>query len=171
MDTFEAIMTRRSIRKFKAKVTIIPEGTIERALRAAMAAPSAGSQFCWSFVVVTEREILTQIAAENKNAHMCASATIGVLFVGDPTSERFGPFWQQDMGACVQNFLLAIHAEGLAACWTGIYPREERTENFRKMFAVPDHLIPMAFVPVGYADEEKGPVDRFDEDMIHIDMW
>ena len=107
MDTFEAIMTRRSIRKFKAKVTIIPEGTIERALRAAMAAPSAGSQFCWSFVVVTEREILTQIAAENKNAHMCASATIGVLFVGDPTSERFGPFWQQDMGACVQNFLLA----------------------------------------------------------------
>ena len=169
MDTFEAIMNRRSIRKFKDKP--IPEGVIERALRAAMAAPTAGTQLCWHFVVVVDPDVLKDIAARHKNAHMCDTAQAGVLFVGDPTSERFGPFWQQDMGACVQNFLLAVHAQGLAACWTGIYPRQERTEDFRKMFNVPEGLIPMAFVPVGYADEDKGPVDRFDEGKVHIESW
>ena len=169
MDTFEAIMGRRSIRKFKG--TPIPEGVIEKALRAAMAAPSAGSQLCWSFIVVVDPEVLNEIADKHKNAHMCASAQAGVLFVGDPSSERFGPFWQQDMGACVQNFLLAVHALGLAACWTGIWPREQRAEDFRKMFDVPKELVPLAFVPVGYADEVKEPVDRFDEERVHIEKW
>ncbi|MCK4910114.1 MAG: nitroreductase family protein [Thermodesulfovibrionales bacterium] len=169
METFEAIMNRRSIRKF----TDVPihEGRLERALRAAMNAPSAGTQLCWHFIVVVDRDVLKQIAADHKNAHMCDTAQAGVLFVADPTSERFGPFWQQDMGACVQNFLLAVHDMGLAACWTGIYPREQRVEDFRKMFDVPDEFIPMAFVPVGYPDEEKGPVDRFDEERVHIDKW
>ncbi len=169
MDAIEAIMNRRSIRKFKAEP--IPEGAIETALRAAMAAPSAGTQLCWSFIVVTDKVMLKKIAADHHNAHMCDTAQAGVLFVGDPTSERFGVFWQQDMGACVQNFLLAVHAQGLAACWTGIYPRKPRVEDFKKMFNMPGELIPMAFVPVGYADEEKGPVDRFDEDKVHIEKW
>lgn len=169
MNTFEAMMNRRSIRKFKDKP--LPEGALDKALRAAMAAPTAGTQLCWHFVVVEDRKVLKDIAAKHKNAHMCASAQAGVLFVGDPTSKRFGPFWQQDMGACVQNFLLAVHAQGLAACWTGIYPREERTEDFRKMFDVPEGLIPFAFVPVGYADEYKKPVDRFDEGRVHIEKW
>ncbi len=169
MDTFEAIMGRRSIRKFKD--TPIPEGALEKALRAAMAAPSAGTQLCWHFIVVVDREVLDKIAADHKNAHMCATAQAGVLFVGDPSSERFGVFWQQDMGACVQNFLLAIHAQGLAACWTGIYPREQRVEDFRKMFDVPKELVPMAFIPVGYADEVKEPVSRFNESKVHIEKW
>ncbi len=169
MDALEAIMNRRSIRKFKD--TPIHEGRIETALRAAMAAPSAGTQLCWSFIVVTDRDVLKKIAADHHNAHMCDTAQAGVLFVGDPSSERFGVFWQQDMGACVQNFLLAIHAQGLAGCWTGIYPREERTEDFRKLFNIPAELIPMAFIPVGYADEEKEPVDRFDESKVHMEKW
>ena len=170
MNTFEAMMNRRSIRKFK-KDKPLPAGALDKALRAAMAAPTAGTQLCWHFVVVEDRKVLKAIAAKHKNAHMCASAPAGVLFVGDPTSERFGPFWEQDMGACIQNFLLAVHAQGLAACWTGIWPREERTEDFRKMFNVPDNLVPIAFVPVGYADEYKKPVDRFDEGRVHIEKW
>jgi len=169
VDTFEAIMSRRSIRKFKD--TPIPEGALEKALRAAMAAPSAGTQLCWHFIVVLDREVLDKIAADHHNAHMCATAQAGVLFVGDPSSERFGVFWQQDMGACVQNFLLAVHAQGLAACWTGIWPREERTEDFRKMFDVPKELVPLAFIPVGYADEVKEPVSRFTESKVHIEKW
>jgi nitroreductase len=169
MDAIEAIMNRRSIRKFTDKP--LPDGAIDTLLKAAMAAPTAGTQLPWHFIVVKDKAVLKRIAETNKNAQMCASAQAGVLIIGDPTNERFGVFWQQDMGACIQNFLLAVHAEGLAACWTGIYPREERTENFRKDFGVPEHLIPLAFIPVGYADEEKGPSDRYDETRVHAEKW
>ncbi len=169
MDAIDALMTRRSIRKYTDKP--LPEGAITRAIEAAMAAPSAGNQQAWHFIVVEDKGTLRRIAEINPNAKMAADAQAGVLFIGDPSSERFGVFLQQDLGACIENFLLAIHAQGLGAVWTGIYPREQRTEDFREFFGVPEELIPIAFVPVGWPGEDKGPSERFDEGRIHKGHW
>jgi len=54
MDTFDAISTRRSIRKFTDKE--IPKETIEKILKAATQAPSAKNLQPWKFVVVTNAE-------------------------------------------------------------------------------------------------------------------
>ena len=52
----------------------------------------------------------------------------------------------QDWSATTQILLLAAHALGLGAVWTGIYPMKDRIERFIKAFALPDNLIPLAFV-------------------------
>ena len=59
----------------------------------------------------------------------------------------------------------AVH-QGLGTCWCAIGPRTERIENFRNYFHIEDHLIPIGVVAVGYGDEVKPKVDRFDPEKI-----
>ncbi len=44
----------------------------------------------------------------------------------------------QDWSATTQILLLAAHALGLGAVWTGIYPMKDRIERFIKAFELPD---------------------------------
>ena len=53
------IFERRSIRKY-SKLPV-SEDDIEKLLRAAMAAPSAGNQQPWEFILIKDKNILTEI--------------------------------------------------------------------------------------------------------------
>ncbi|NCD26032.1 MAG: nitroreductase family protein, partial [Deltaproteobacteria bacterium] len=53
MQLLDAIHTRRSIRKYQDKS--VPAEMIKTIIRAGMAAPSAGNQQPWHFVVITDR--------------------------------------------------------------------------------------------------------------------
>ena len=61
METLEAIFTRRSVREYTPQA--VPDALVHELLAAAMQAPSAGNQQPWQFVIVTEREQLTALAA------------------------------------------------------------------------------------------------------------
>ena len=55
MDALDAIMTRRSVRKFTADD--VSDSEVDVLLRAAMAAPSASNERPWRFVVVRDRGV------------------------------------------------------------------------------------------------------------------
>ena len=57
----DSIFHRVSIRKFQDKP--VEPKKIEKLLRAAMAAPSAGNQQPWEFYVVTNRDLIQKLAA------------------------------------------------------------------------------------------------------------
>jgi nitroreductase len=61
MDLFEAIQTRKSIRRFKQ--TPVPDEDVRKILDAGRWAPSANNTQPWSFIVIKDREILTSMAA------------------------------------------------------------------------------------------------------------
>ena len=61
MDTLEAILARRSIRKFKREP--IPDSVIERVLKAGIAAPSGQNRQPWQFYVLTGQGIEDLAAA------------------------------------------------------------------------------------------------------------
>lgn len=60
---------------------------------------------------------------------------------------------------------------GLGAVWLGVYPREDRVKGIKKLLNLPERIIPLSIIPVGYPGEKKGPADRFDESRIHFDRW
>jgi len=115
-----------------------------------MSAPSAGNQQPWHFIVVNERVLLDRIPEFSPYAAMCRQAPLGILVCGDTTLEKYPGYWIQDCSAATQNLLLAAHDLGLGAVWTGVYPREERIRGFREAFKLPDHILPLAFVVIGY---------------------
>ena len=49
---------------------------------------------------------------------------------------------------------------GLGAIWLGVYPLEGRILGVKRL---PEHVIPLAILPIGYPAESKEPIDRFNE--------
>jgi len=169
MELFEAIRTRRSIRRFSDKP--VPPEHIEKILDAAMMAPSAGNGQPWQFVVVTDRALLEKIPQIQPNGEMSREAAAGILICGDTSLEKYPGNWVADCAAATQNILLAVHALGLGGVWTGVYPGGERCQAFRDFFGLPQHVIPLAFVPIGYPAESKEHENRYQSARVHRDRW
>ena len=169
MDVLEAIHSRRSIRKYTDE-TVAPE-TIKELLSAAMSAPSAVNAQPWAFIVIDDRELLDEIPQYSPYAAMTHEAPLAILVCGNTSLEKAPGFWVQDCSAAIQNLLLAAHALGLGAVWTGIYPMEDRVEGFRKAFELPEHVIPLGLVPLGYPAQKAGPQDRYMEEKVYHNSY
>jgi nitroreductase len=165
----KAIRARRSIRRFTSEP--LSDDAIKALLEAAMSAPSAGNQQPWEFVVVTDRKILDQIPDVHPYAQMCKQAPAAILVCGNLERDTHRGFWVQDCSAATQNILIAATEQGLGAVWCGVYPREDRVSGLRKLFELPDHIMPLALIPIGHSAEKRPPSDRFDLARIHRDRW
>ncbi|MFW6163526.1 MAG: nitroreductase family protein [Planctomycetota bacterium] len=168
-DVLAFIQKRRSIRQYKDEP--VSDEQVETLLRAAMAAPSAGNEQAWAFVVIRDRERLDQCAAIHPYAQMCKTATAAVLVCGDRSREKHEGMWPQDCSAAVENLLLAAAHIGLGTCWCGVHPRPDREQAFRGLCDLPDTVVPFALVAVGVPAETKGPADYYDPDRVHHETW
>ena len=166
MDALTAIFTRRSIRHYRKEP--LSSESIEKLLRAAMAAPSACDLRPWQFIVVDERRILDEIPSFHNNAAMLPEAPVAILLCGEPDVSRS---WQQDCSAAAQNILLAAHAMGLGAVWLGIYPRDKRVIPMRDLLGIPESVVPMALIALGYPAEQKPPRASFEADKVRFNQW
>ncbi len=164
MEALEAIHTRQSIRQFQDKP--ISEKLVEQILRAAMAAPSACNKQPWQFVVIDDRQRLAEIPQVNPHAAMAARAPLAILVCGDLSLEHPSGYWVVDCAAAVQNMLLAAHALGLGAVWTGVYPRQQRIEDLRRLFGLPEHIKPHSLLVFGYPAEQPPHEDRYRPDRV-----
>ncbi len=165
----EAILTRRSIRSYTSDA--VSDNVLKELLKAAMAAPSAGNEQPWHFMVIKDRNTLNQIPTVHPYAKMIKKAPVAILVCGDPDLAVHGEMWIQDCSAATENILIAVQSKGLGAVWLGVYPREERVSGLRRLLQIPNRIIPFALIPIGYPAEEKPPSNRYAEDRIHHDIW
>jgi len=170
METFEAIFTRRSIREYTPQA--VPDELVQELLATAMQAPSAGNQQPWHFIVVTERKQLDALADVLPFGKMLQAAPLGIVVCVDLKLERYSGFWVQDCSAATQNLLLAAHARGLGAVWVGVYPLEERVAGLKQVLGLPEQVVPLCVVPIGYpATRPEPPERRYDESRLHHNHW
>ena len=158
----ETIMTRTSIRQYTDQP--VEKEKIEAMLRAGMAAPTAVNAQPWHFVVVSDKAKLGELAAANPRAGMLKSAPLAIVVCGDMTKALEGKgrqFWIQDCSAATENILLAAHVQGLGAVWTALYPMEERMQPVSEALKLPDTLIPLCTVVIGYPAERLEPKDKW----------
>lgn len=161
------IATRTSIRDYEARP--VEKEKVEKMLRAAMAAPTAMNKQPWHFVVVDQRSVLDSLADANPNAKMLLKAPLAIVVCGDMDKVIEGggrDFWIQDASAATENLLLAAHAMGLGAVWTGAYPSEERSKAISATLSLPDNLVPLNMIVIGYPAEHPQPKDKFKEENI-----
>jgi nitroreductase len=168
MDAMDAILTRRSIRRYTGEP--VPAPLIDELLAAAMSAPSSKNQQSWHFVVITDRALLREVPSFHPYAKMVPDAPAAILVCGDLQRDDYG-FWVQDCSAATQNILLAAHAKGLGAVWLGVHPLEERVLGFRRLVGTPEHIVPFSLVPIGFPAAGKPREDRFDRSRIHANRW
>ncbi|MDR1489192.1 MAG: nitroreductase family protein [Desulfovibrio sp.] len=169
MNALTAIQTRRSIRHYTEQA--VDDEIINTLLTAGMAAPSAGNEQPWEFVVIRDRETLARIGGINKYATFAKNAPVALLTCVNTEREKFPGNGILDVSACTQNILLAAHVIGLGAVWTGIYPERDRIEGFRRLLDIPETILPLALVVLGYPRSKAAATERFDASRIHTEKW
>ncbi len=168
MDAMEAILTRRSIRKYTKQP--VSDEVLKELLEAAMYAPSAGNRQPWCFVVINDRKIMNEIPKYHPYAQMLKEAAVAILVCCDINLENKG-FGIEDCSAATQNILLVAHANGLGAVWIGIYPVEPLVMATKKLLNLPENIKPVSIISIGYPAEQKPRPDRYRADRVHYNQW
>ncbi len=169
MEAMEAILFRRSIRSYTQQP--VSEELINALLEAGMSAPSAGNEQPWHFIVINDRKILDEIPKFHPYSEMLREAPVAILVCGDLRLETHQGFWIQDCSAATQNILIAVNAKGLGAVWLAFYPRETRISGIRKLLRLPEHIIPLSLIAIGYPAEHKPPSNRFNISRVRYNQW
>jgi len=168
MDAMEAILTRRSIRRYTEKP--VSDEVLKELLEAAMCAPSAGNQQPWCFIVINDRKLLDEIPKLHPYARMLKEAPVAILVCCD-SDLQLGDYGVQDCSAATQNILLAAQAKGLGAVWLGVYPLGQRVTAIQKLLNLPENITPISLISIGYPAEQKPPPDRYQADRVHYNRW
>ena len=165
----DPILRRRSIRTYTQEP--VTEAQVEALLRAAMAAPSAGNQQPWRFVVIRDKRTLTAITEVHPYSKMLPGAPVAILVCGDPGAGKWPQYWEQDCAAATENVLIAAEQLGLGSVWLGVHPLAERVDGVRRLLGIPESIVPFALLPVGRPAERKEPADRYDAARVHHERW
>lgn len=158
------ILQRKSVRAYTDRA--VSHEQLDTLIRAAMAAPTGRDMRPWHFIVLEGRHQLSPLAEQLPYAKMLAEAQAAVVVCGDMsvTDKEGNPSrnWTFDCSAATENLLLQAEAMGLGAVWTGVYPYDERIEAVKQALHLPDHLIPLNVIPIGYPKGDPQPKDKYD---------
>lgn len=145
-DILKAIRERRSVRHFLEAPVARP--MLMEALNAASWAPSGLNNQPWRFAIVWDQQIKEQLAALTRySATIKAAGALIPVFLDKESSYDHVKDCQA-VGACIQNLLLAIHAQGLGAVWIGEILKN--SEQVMQVLSLPARLQLMAIVAVGH---------------------
>ena len=167
MELFEAIKTRRSIRKYQDKP--VEEEKLRSVLDAVSQAPSWANMQCWRMVVVKDRATKQKISEfsfvesyfspkgykTNPSMKALAEAPVVIVLCADPANS--GTLWSQsyylvDCGIAAQNLMLAARGLGLGSVFVGVYEEEK----LKQLLNIPAQVRVVGLFPLGYPAEEKG---------------
>ena len=174
METKECIKSRRSIRDFIDKE--VSDDSIKQILDCAVHAPSSQNCQPWHFVVVKDKEKrqkLGDLKGEGNQEHILTAPVCIVVCVDvEKSPTRF----VEDGVVATENILLAVHDLGLGSVYvTGFNPsKPEIAEQIKSILGIPENILPVSILPIGYADEyeELHGKEIIDVDKItHSDKW
>jgi nitroreductase len=184
MDLFEAIKTRRSIRKYQDKPA--EDEKLQAVLEAVRLAPSWANYQCWRLVVVKDKATREKISdlsyvesyfapkgyKSNPSKKALAEAPVVIVLCADPAQS--GVIWNQkyylvDTGIASENLMLAARAQGLGTVFVGVFEEEK----LKSLLNIPASIRIVGLFPLGYPAEEKkdGPPRKPLQEICFSEQW
>jgi len=167
MEVQEAIIARRSIRKYTDKP--VTQEDLDALLEAIRWAPSWANTQCWEVIVVTEegqrRKLAETFPPKNPGARALTEAPIVVVFAAkkgvsgyykDKAVTLYGDWLMFDLGLAMQNLALAAHNRGLGTVDLGYFDHPKVGE----ILELPDDVQVVAMTPLGHPAEIPTPPSR-----------
>lgn len=170
MDVFEAVRTRRSIRKYLDKT--VEKDKLLKVLEAARLSPSANNNQPNHFVVISDKATLESLLpAYTREWFIKAPIVIVACSYADKAWSRMDgeSYWKVDAAIAVENMMLVAHEAGLGTCWVAAFDETK----VKEVLGIPKEMRLIALLPLGYPAEEKEKVtDRKPLDkIIHYEHW
>lgn len=169
MDLYEALFTRRSVRKYLDQP--VSEEDEKLILKSAMLAPSACNEQPWNFICIRDAATREKVSKTSPYTHMAANAPLVIIVCADLGLDKAQGMWVQDCAAATENMLLAARGKNIGSVWCGIYPEKERMAVLREALGIPETIIPFALTCFGYIKKGFTEASRFQEEKIHHEKW
>ena len=155
MDFYEAVRTRRSVRKYKP--IPVEKEKMDRIFEAVRQAPSACNMQPWRFLRVKSPAM--RLKLEPILQPWAVNAPELIIALGNRKTA-----WQRDgdsvhaidVAIAFEHLVLAAAAEGLGSCWICAFNRNKASLALQ----LPPEWEPVAITPLGYADESTEQPER-----------
>ncbi len=145
-EVMRAIYERRSVRSFTEAP--VDRKLLLEILQAASWAPSGLNNQPWRFAMLWDQHLKEELAKLTRYGTVLKNAPVLVPIFLDRESSYDYMKDCQAIGACIQNLLLAAHAQGLGAVWIGEILKNK--DRFLRLLELPERLDLMAVVAVGH---------------------
>jgi len=159
-SNFEKIVKeRRSIRSWGQEA--VKREEIVEALDWAKWAPSSCNRQAWKFLILEKKEDKEFLQILNSQPFY-QKAPLVIVALANVNEYNRGEmnYLFLDMGAIIQNLLLALDSKGLGACWLGIKQIEENFKEFRRRFGIEEIYLPVSLIAIGQPAEAPFPPAR-----------
>ena len=170
MNVYQAITTRRTIRRFKPKP--IDQAVLEKIVDAGRLAPSGTNNQPVEFVLVTDPALRQGIFKQTgwggrvtprRTPQPGQEPTAWVVVLLN--SRRGSASATADAAAAVENMLLTAVAEGIGSCWIGTVQKKE----VARLLNIPEHCAITWVVAFGYPDESPQAEETDDDVAYYLD--
>jgi nitroreductase len=179
MNLYDLIMMRRSVRNFKDQE--IPEHIIEELLDAANNAPSGGNIQPISVILVQEAEARKELAEMVGQQPWVRNAPLSMIFCLDFLRiKRWASMFETDfkgekaflhfliayadLMCAAQNVVILAQAHGLGSVYIGTIL--DVIDTARKRFALPEYVLPMMVLSLGYPKTVPKNVPKLKREVI-----
>jgi nitroreductase len=172
METWDAIRARRNVRQYTDQP--IARENLERICEAGRRAPSSRNWQPWSFVVVTGREQLIELAKAwpQGGRHIAQSAATIALVAGQPENEMHHDWLLYDFGQATMNMMLAAADLGIGSGHSAVRDQQQA----QRVLRFPDGYLAVYLIGLGYpVGGPLRPITRPDrrpfDEVVHWDHW
>jgi nitroreductase len=146
MDSYNFILSRRSVRKYKDKD--IKKEDLNLILKAASHAPNPYDHRTWKLIVITDKELIERIAEVSGDQLWIKNSNILIIGVILPVKGTVK--WKiVDISIAMENMVLMAQALGYGSCWIG-YFNEKKLKDILK---IPNDCDILAYLTLGVSDE------------------
>lgn len=166
MEVKEALLTRRSVRKFTEEK--VSDEAIDYLLHAAMSGPSACNKMPWEFYVIKDEEVLKKLAGAAHYSNI--TAPLAIVVCGNQSRTlplKYASFWIQDCSAATENILLAATDLGLGTVWCGIHPQKNAEKQVSQALNLSGKEIPLNIIYIGHPAEFPEARDQYKSEYVH----
>ena len=158
MDLLNLISKRRSVREYTTDE--IEQEKIDYLMECARLAPSAVNFQPWKFIIVKSPE-------KKALLHQCyhrewfTQPPLYIIALADTAQS-----WKRssdgkdhgdiDVTIALEHIVIAAVEKGLGTCWICNF----NVDLFKELFNLPDSLVPIAILPIGYPAKEEDEVSN-----------
>lgn len=169
MDFFAVVNERHSMRAFTSQA--VEEEKLQKILEVANQAPSAGNKQGYEIYLVRREADRKALVRAARDQEFIAEAPLTLVFCANParSAARYGQrgirlYSMQDATIACTYAMLAATALGLSTVWVGAFEEDA----VREALGIPQELLPVAMLPIGYAGEKPRITPRRElSDLVH----
>jgi nitroreductase len=169
LSAWDAIRSRRNVRQYAELLIAGPD--LDQILEAARRSPSSQNSQPWDFVVVTDRDLLSRLAAVWLGGKHIAGSAATIALITSAQEAARGRV-QFDLGQVSMSIMIAAVGLGIGSCHSAVGDQDLA----RELLGYPADRTCSLLISLGYPAGRplvpiRIPDRRLLSDLVHRDRW